>query len=344
MNIRALRVSEQEECLDLWAAAFPETGRDYFIKYFRGDATWRPEDTIVCEDQGRLVSAVSIVRRTVARGDLRLNMAGIANVGTLPEERGKGRSTACLRRAIAYMEAEPFDFSLLGTGIHDYYARLGWMITPFPAYSATISEDFPRYASGVRPATAADLPAIRALYTSYNAGRPLTVERPDWYWSGWLNVQDTNVPENLLVAESSEQVTGYLRYKLNDEMVQILEIAATDSDTEKRLLVAVVAVAENRKNAYIPAALSPEAWALFSDRRNDFAGWWMSRVTVPLRFVEKLAVQCEMETAKVAALLNSLERGKAFAYLYGVEEPDTDELRAVFPPAPAAAWYEWDGF
>lgn len=343
MTIRGLRENEQEECLDLWAAAFPETGRDYFVKYFRGDANWRPDDTIICEDGGRLVSAVSIVRRVIGRGDLRLNMAGIANVGTLPDERGKGHSTACLRRAIAYMEAEDFDFSLLGTGIHDYYARLGWVRTPLPAYSATIPADAERSAESVRPAIAADLPAIRALYAAHNAGCPLAVERPDWYWSGWLNIHENNIPKSLYVAESGAEVMGYMGLNIGDDTIFLQELAAKDAQTEKRLIAAALSEAGQRTAIHIRAALSPEAWAMFPDRRPDFADGWMSRMTVPLRVIGKIAAQSGQETAKVAALLNAQTRENIFAFLYGTAAPESDDLRNLFPSC-SPRWYEGDGF
>ena len=54
-------------------------------------------------------------------------MGGIANVATLPEFRGKGYSTACLKQTIAVMEGDAMDFSLLFTGINGYYERQGYI-------------------------------------------------------------------------------------------------------------------------------------------------------------------------------------------------------------------------
>ena len=341
MTIRGLRDGEQDECLDLWAAAFPETGRDYFVKYFHGDALWRPDDTIVCEEGGRLVSAVSIVRRAIGRGPLRLNMAGIANVGTLPEHRGSGYSTACLKRAQAYMEADNFDFSLLGTGIAAYYARLGWVTTPLPAYRAVIPEGVIFDTDGVRPAVAADLPAIHFLYTESNAERPLAVARDESYWRGWLNIHETAVPENLWIAENED---GYIRYALSDDTVFIKESAARDEATERTLLRAVLSLAEHRVAVSLSAALAPANQNLFGDWQYAPANWWMSRFTIPLRLCAKLAEAVGMPTAQAAALLNVLKRETFFAYLFGTERPQEDNLRLLFPLCPAPVWYDSDGF
>ena len=78
-----------------------ERHRRLFPALFRGRVEWLPYYTQVAVDAGRIVSAVHICRRTVACGDFRLTMGGIANVATLPEYRGKGLNTACLRAAIS---------------------------------------------------------------------------------------------------------------------------------------------------------------------------------------------------------------------------------------------------
>jgi predicted acetyltransferase len=130
-QFRALRPQEQAECLDLWARVFSPS-HDYFERYFR-DPLWQPDYTRVCVVDGRLVAAVQVVRRPVGltNGAI-LWMAGIANVATLPEYRGHGYASQLLRDLHAVMDAEDFAFGLLFTGIHDFYARLGWERLPLP--------------------------------------------------------------------------------------------------------------------------------------------------------------------------------------------------------------------
>ena len=207
---------------------------------------------------------------------------------TLPEERGHGYSTACLNRAQAYMEVEDFDFSLLGTGINDYYARLGWVTTPLPGYRAAIPKETAFLNEGVRPAVAADLPAIRRLYNEGNADRPIAVIRDDSYWQGWLNIRDTNIPDTLWVSENGK---GYISYALNDDSLRIREMAAQDEETERALLAAVLSLAEQRESLFTPFALSPTNRALLAAWQDAPAGWWMSRLTVALRLCAKIAAR-----------------------------------------------------
>ncbi|HLK61295.1 MAG TPA: GNAT family N-acetyltransferase [Chthonomonadaceae bacterium] len=215
IEFRDLAEAEREACLDLWCTVWPgENSRAYFRRYFYGDVEWLPYYTQVAAVDGKLVSAVQICKRTVACGEFQLTMGGIANVATLPEFRGQGYNTECLKRAIAVMEADAMDFSLLFTGIQDYYARLGYEVLPRRQISGTIRAEYtPRpSAYTVRPATEADLPSIHAVYEAYNAHRPIAVQRSGAYWRDWLRIAPGSVPNTLLVATKSDgQAYGYVQ-------------------------------------------------------------------------------------------------------------------------------------
>lgn len=214
-EFRAIREAEREQCLDLWRAAFKSDNRAYFARYFYRDVEWLPYYTQVAVVDGKLVSAVTICKRAVACGDLHLTMGGIGNVATLPDYRGHGYNTECLKRAVAVMEADAMDFSLLGTGINDYYARVGFATLPIEHLHGTIRAGFaPRpTACTVRPATAEDVPAIYSLYADYNRTRPIAVVRDEAYWRDWVGISPASVPETLLVAVSPQgEVLGYVRY------------------------------------------------------------------------------------------------------------------------------------
>jgi predicted acetyltransferase len=223
---RAIREEEREECLDLWCTVFATDNRDYFRRYFYGDVEWLPYYTQVAVVDGRLVSAAHICKRVVACGDFRLTMGGIANVATLPEYRGQGANTECLRHAITIMEADAMDFSSLGTGINGFYARVGFATVPQQSRYGSIRTDFaPRpTVYRVRPAIAADLPAIRALYTAYNRERPYTAQRTEAYWRDWIGLSPERIPDTLLVAVSQDDsVQGYARYDLGEKNARVSE-------------------------------------------------------------------------------------------------------------------------
>ncbi len=220
MEVRALREDEREACLSLWRTVWPGDNDAYFRRYFEGDIEWLPYYTQVAVDAGRIVSAVHICKRTVACGDFRLQMGGIANVATLQEYRGKGLNSACLRAAIAVMEADAMDFSLLFTGINGYYAREGYATLPRARARGVLRENrAPRSHSWiVRPARMEDLAEIFTVYGVYNQVRPIAVQRSAAYWRDWIgvNAEKLEGPDPPLVAvDSAGRVAGYIVYQAN---------------------------------------------------------------------------------------------------------------------------------
>ncbi len=242
-EFRAIRENEREECLDLWCTVFKSDSRAYFRRYFYGDVDWLPYYTQVAVVDGKLVSAVQICKRVVACGDFRLTMGGIANVVTLPEYRGHHYNTGCLRHAIAVMEADAMDFSLLWTGINAFYARVGFATMPTRTLYGPVRENFKPRASAysVRPATADDLPAIRDIYGEYNRERPFTVQRTEAYWRDWIGISPEKIPATLLTAgDPLGEAQGYVRYHFGDAHTRIEELGVRGQGTEAEEVTAAL--------------------------------------------------------------------------------------------------------
>lgn len=244
---RDLRPDEQVECLDLWAQVFSPS-HDYFERYFR-DPLWQPRYTRVCEVDGKLVAAMQVVRRPVRLADGQiLWMAGIANVATLPEYRGRGYASQLLLDLHRVMDSEDFAFGLLFTGIHDFYARHGWERLPLPLYQATPA---PVDTSGwrFRAAEPNDLPALQRWYEAFYADHPLSVLRDDAYWRVWTRWHDPKWRSKFYLAEdTSGAPRGYLALETHhgtDEQgnrivqeVSLAELGCEPNDSEAaRMLI-----------------------------------------------------------------------------------------------------------
>ena len=251
ITVRPIRPDEREECIALWKAVFRFEDNDaYFRRYFYGDVEWLPYYTQVAVLDGKLVSAVQIVKRTVACGEFCLTMGGIANVATLPAFRGNGYNTLCLQRAIQVMEADAFDFSLLFTGIHNYYAQQGYdSLQRSTRFGKLFADRSPLSTPlTVRNAVPDDADAIQTIYADYNAARPIAVERSAAYWRDWVGVRPEDFPDNLLVATLDGTLIGYGLYELTgcDEGDSLqktaeinLEFGASPSASEGRKEVAI---------------------------------------------------------------------------------------------------------
>ena len=255
VEVRAIRESEREECLRLWQTVWPGDGTGYFERYFYGDVEWLPYYTRVCLVEGRIVSAVHICKRTVACGDFRLTMGGIANVATLPDQRGKGYNTACLQQAIGIMEADSMDFSLLFTGITGYYAREGYAPLSMRNVSGRVSPGAMSSPSAykTRGAQADDLPAIQAIYNRYNHTRPFTVQRYPAYWRDWMRLTPTELQESVLVsADDNGTVTGYVAFTGGPDEFFLTELGLEGDESERStiarsLMAGVVAKAHGKQ-------------------------------------------------------------------------------------------------
>jgi len=272
-TIRSLREEERDACLDLWCSVWPgENSPAYFRRYFYGDIDWLPYYTQIAEIDGQIVSAVHICRRVVACGDLKLTMGGIANVATAPAFRGRGYSTACLRRAIAVMEADALDFSLLFTGINAFYAREGFVDWSRERRRGAIRTDFtPRPTPlRVRPATDADIEAIQQIYTAYNRTRPIAVQRSAAYWRDWIGFAPDQMAEPpLLALDQAGRPVGYVRYQanfyrghqINEDYAYVTEIGFIDAadplETASALLDAVAqrALASGKRELHVSVGL-----------------------------------------------------------------------------------------
>lgn len=345
-QFRALEPHEQPACLQLWTQVF-SPGADYFVRYFE-EPLWKPEYTRVCEVDGRLVSAVQIVRRAVRLNGQAVPMAGIANVATLPEYRGRGFSTQLMRDAQRVMDAEDFLFGLLFTGIHDFYARLGWERVPFPLWSATPQ---PLALDGWRFRTAEpdDLPRVQVWYAQSYADHPLSVVRDDAYWRIWTRWDDPNWRRAFYIAEDSLTARGYVVLETHHRTlpdgtrrvstISVQEVGAAPNDTEafQKLIgfaiqMAVSAEAEAIR-FFLPRS-DVERWVrpFLPDVAPQPMGSAMVRVGVPERLWEAF----EPFGAQARTAAQKLPPALALAWLFGLELPEIpDELYTLLPPRPA---------
>jgi predicted N-acetyltransferase YhbS len=154
-------------------------------------------------------------------------MGGIGNVATDPDYRGRGLSTQLLKDVIRVMKREGFDFSVLFTGICDFYARLGWRSVPIRYYAGNFRTDQAFAASGyiVRPCVyERDLPALEKVHESFNRHRSFTTIRTPEYWRGYV-LPRFGSEEDTLVAERGGSVVGYVyaQTQVNRRALQVQE-------------------------------------------------------------------------------------------------------------------------
>lgn len=347
---RELHPQEQAECLALWTQVFaPDT--DYFERYFQ-DPLWQPAYTRVCELNGRLVAALQLVRRPVRLSDGHsLWMAGVANVATLPEYRGRGFASRLLQDLHAVMHSEEFAFGLLFTGIHDFYRRWGWERLPLPLWEAT-PRPFDLAGWRFRVAEPDDLSRIQHWYTQFYADHPLSVVRSDAYWHIWTRWDDPQWRHKFYLAEDPQgNPRGYLAletYHDHDENgnrrvsgIGVAELGCPPDDTDTlRHLVGFASQTAHMAGATLWLSLpQTDIERLVRPLLPEVR--WVGNGGAMVRISCWEAIYDALESLNASAPENLAKLGHAgaLALLFGLPAPEgveiAPELRARYPLRPA---------
>jgi len=123
----ALSAAEWSELTELCVAAFDEPWDGYWESI-------GPGVHVLAEDPAAgIVAHAAIVDRLLYPGDGVLRAGYVEAVAVLPERQRQGLGTTVME-VIDRMVDEGYELGALGTGSHDFYARLGWVVWQGPAW------------------------------------------------------------------------------------------------------------------------------------------------------------------------------------------------------------------
>ena len=218
MEIRAAKAHERDEIVDLIAAVFVEKCRPRYASQHYDDSSYELDQSRVCVVDGKIVSYVRVSDRSMYIGEAVVKLGGIGMVVTSEEYRRRGYSSALLRDAIAYMEAQNYDLSLLFTTIQPFYMPLGWASFPQTNFELELHDKKTFAPSGwkSRPFDLErDLTQISQIYDEHNRGRTGTVLRSESLWRDGYSQQVGMLPS--LVVERDGQIGAYANFAFPDE-------------------------------------------------------------------------------------------------------------------------------
>lgn len=218
MEIRAAKAHERDEIVDLISAVFVEKCRPRYASQHYADSSYELDQSRVCVVDGKIVSYIRVSDRSMYLGEAVVKLGGIGMVVTSEEYRRRGYASALLRDAIAYMEAQSYDLSLLFTTIQPFYTPLGW--APFPQTSFELElhdkKTFARSGWNCRPFDLErDLTQVSQIYGEHNKGRTGTVLRPEELWRDGYSQQVGMLPS--LVVEKDGQIGAYANLAFPDD-------------------------------------------------------------------------------------------------------------------------------
>jgi predicted acetyltransferase len=228
MEIRAAKADERDEIVDLIAAVFVEKCRPRYASQHYQDSSYELDQSRVCVVDGKIVSYVRVSDRSMYIGKEVVKLGGIGMVVTSPEYRGRGYASALLRDAIAYMEANNYDLSILFTTIQPFYMPLGWASFPQTNFELELHGKKIFAPSGwkSRPFDLErDLTQISQIHDEHNKGRTGTVLRSEQLWRDGYSQQVGMLPS--LVLEKDGQIGAYANLAFPNDAQDIDAYLAT---------------------------------------------------------------------------------------------------------------------
>ena len=231
---------EVERTAELCALCLPGAPAEYFAIRMRRDPAGLPGGRLIAKDGDRIVSNVTVSAFDFIYGSATVRCGGIANVATHPDYRGRGAARTLLAEAHALLRRNGIPLSLLGTGIPEFYAPLGYV--PWTREETSLLQPRPPESGpppGVRPLDLPrDIPAMAELRADYARKFIGGFDRSAAAWDAhfaWTSHYPGEVVSLGAAAESGGKIRAYVRATVDTEndVAGVAELAAAPGAGEE---------------------------------------------------------------------------------------------------------------
>jgi predicted N-acetyltransferase YhbS len=113
----------------------------------RDEPTYEPTDRLLIKRGPQIIGHVFLTRRQMHFGPWLLPVAGLADLGTLPEFRGQGLAAVLLAEAERQMLADGAMLGMLRTSVPQFFMSRGWVVCGRHCYSTASARDILSYLS-----------------------------------------------------------------------------------------------------------------------------------------------------------------------------------------------------
>lgn len=225
------------------------------MRFQTRDPWFQPEHALIVRDAGKIVSHVTLFERPLRFGPSILKTAGIGDVLTIPDYRGKGLSSLIMRAALDLMQEQNFDLTML-FGIPNYYHKFGY-IEAMSFYQLELLNLKPNISSAsyqVRPFDRTDLPVMLELYCNATRDGNLVVDRSLAY----LESKQIEPQHVLVLTHANGQLAGYaLTWDRIKSQFAVIE-AITENHQASLALLAEIYKRKPATDATLKIKMSPQ--------------------------------------------------------------------------------------
>jgi predicted acetyltransferase len=201
--------------------------------YHKKSPYFKPEHSRIARENGCLLGHVSIIEKYIRIGNCSLKLAGIGDVYTHPDGRGKRVSSTLMNDAVDYMRKNKYPISML-YGIPNFYHKFGY-IEAMASHSVFVPLKYTSKVEGnleLRQCRDSDIEILNRLYNNNFQDKTGSVRRVS---TSWYNIAK---PKELFVTtDKRDRPTGYLIFKsVWGGSFYVTEIVAPDEDIRNSIL------------------------------------------------------------------------------------------------------------
>ena len=258
MAVRPARPSEYDAIIEMVERRFPpgDGAARIVDAVLRNDPRFRSEHLRVVESGGKLAGMMLFIDRLVRIGSSNVRCGIVAPVATEQGYEGRGVASLVMRDALDWAATQDFHLSMLW-GHTWLYPRYGYA-PGLKSYDVKLSARLkPLGDTGytVRPATAADAPALAVCYHVSTATTTLAELRSDDPWE-WRPADERQFVE--VVVDPVRVVRGFFRAARGDGRLDVREIAAIDDGAAHALYDRLLRLAAEMDAVDVHAQATPD--------------------------------------------------------------------------------------
>jgi len=204
--------------------------RAYFERHYKNDPQATLDGIFVAVDNETIVSTVRVFTRRINIYKKSILMGGIGEVSTKSDYQRQGLSNKLLQMSVEYMKKQNMNVSLLFTGVHDHYKKVGWQTLPYNLKKVHVnaSEKFPfKLVDGN---IKENLRTIKNIYDKFAKDISCSIDRfDDNYWIKWTNDEINDIK---LILDGTD-IIGYVKFEEHNDNIYVKELVTLPKQYNK---------------------------------------------------------------------------------------------------------------